>query len=399
MTIDQLRPQTSERAPTGTSPLALAMFLGVAAALFGFMWLFADARMPRYYHDMTPANYGGPQCLKGWVKYDAGWYRDIAESGYYYRGDEEQSSVAFFPAYPLTMRGLQNAFGGNMVTWGIPVTFAAGLVSVVLFHRWAARRFGRRAAVLGTALVCLWPYAFYIYGTVYADAMFLAFVLLAFAFVDAGHNALAGLAGAVATATRPVGVAVLLGLTAVVWEQNRRAGRRPFRQRRDWSVLLAAGGLGAYATYLWVRFGTPFAFAVAEGAPGWDQKSTPATWFKFAYFDRIASFRDQGLLYPINLTAQMLLALSLLLIVIKARDRIGLGRTVYAVTVLAIPLIGSKDFQGLGRYCIAAFPAFGALGYYIAQHISVRMRVLLLVSSTVFLGVLSSAYARGSYVS
>jgi Gpi18-like mannosyltransferase len=379
--------------------MALVIFLGVAAALFGFMSLFADARMPRYYHGVKAAHYGGPQCLKGWVKYDAGWYRDIAEKGYYYKGDAEQSSVPFFPVYPMTMKGLQGAFGGNMVTWGIPITFASGLVSALLFHRWAARRFGRRAALVGTAVLCLWPYAFYIYGTVYADAMFLALVLLAFTFVDAGHTVLAGLAGAAATATRPVGLAVLLGLIAFVWEQNRDAGTRPFRRPRDLGVLLAAGGAASYALYLWVKFGTPFAFAVAEGAPGWDQKSGPATWLKFEYFHRIVNFRNQGLLFPIGLTAQLLLAVLLLFVVIKARARVGLGCTVYAVTVLAIPLIGSKDFQGLGRYCLSAFPAFGALGFYISQHISVRMRVLFFTTSTIFLGVLSSAYARGSYVS
>jgi Gpi18-like mannosyltransferase len=307
--------------------------------------------------------------------------------------------VPFFPVYPLTMKGLQGAFGGNMVTWGIPVTFLSGLLSAWLFHGWAARRFGRRSAMVGTAVLCLWPYSFYIYGTVYADAMFLALVLIAFTFVDAGRTVAAGIAGAAATATRPVGLAVLLGLVAVVWEQNRQAGRRPFCRPRDWGVLLAASGAGAYALYLWVRFGTPLAFAVAEGAPGWDQKSGPSTWLKFEYFHRIVNYRNKGLLYPIGLTAQMLLAFLLLFVAIKARAKLGLGYTIYAVVVLAIPLIGSKDFQGLGRYCLSAFPAFGALGYYLTQHISARTRVLVFTTSTIFLGVLSSAYARGSYVS
>ena len=389
---------SSPSASINPSP-ALLIFLGMAAALFAFMSLFADHRMPRYYNGVKAAEYGGPKCLKGWAKFDAGWYRDIAENGYYYKGNREQSSVAFFPTYPMTMRGVQGAFGGNMVTWGIPITFVCGLVSAILFHRWAARRFGRRPAAVGAALLCLWPYAFYLYGAVYADAMFLAFALMAFSFVNAGHTLLAGLAGAVATATRPMGLAVLVGLVAVVWEQERRENRRPFRQRRDWWVVLAAGGFGAYATYLWVEFGTPFAFAVAEGAPGWDQRSGPRTWLKFEYFTRVVEFRQRGLLYPLNLTAQLLLAVLLLVAAIKARAKLGLGHTVYAITVLAIPLIGSKDFQGIGRYSLAAFPAFGALGFYVSQHLGPRLRTALLLTSVVFLGVLSSAFARGAYVS
>jgi Gpi18-like mannosyltransferase len=378
---------------------ALVIFLGMAVALFGFMSLFADHRMPRYYNGVKPAHYRGPHCLRGWTKFDAGWYRDIAENGYYYKGNREQSSVPFFPTYPMAMRGVQGVFGGNMVAWGIPITFVCGLLSAILFHRWAARRFGRRPAAVGAAILCLWPYAFYLYGAVYADAMFLAFVLMAFSFVNAGHTLLAGLSGAFATATRPVGLAVLLGLIAIVWEKDRRQNLRPFRQRRDWWVVLAAGGLGAYATYLWIEFGNPFAFAVAEGAPGWDQKSTPRTWFKFEYFERVVEFRQRGLLYPLNLTAQLLLAVVLLVATIKARHKLGFGYTVYTVSVLAIPLIGSKDFQGVGRYSLAAFPAFGALGFYVAHYLGPRLRTLLLVTSVVFLGVLSSAFARGAYVS
>jgi Gpi18-like mannosyltransferase len=392
-------PDLSPPAPSINPSPALLIFLGMAAALFGFMSLFADHRMPKYYNGVKAAHYRGPDCLRGWTKFDAGWYRDIAENGYYYRGNREQSSVAFFPTYPLTMRALHAAFGGNMVAWGIPITFVCGLVSAILFHRWAARRFGRRPAAVGAALLCLWPYGFYLYGAVYADAMFLAFVLMAFTFVNAGHTLLAGLAGAVATATRPMGLAVLVGLIAIVWEKDRQSNLRPFRQRRDWWVVLAAGGFGAYATYLWVKFGNPLAFAVAEGAPGWDQNSSPRTWLKFEYFERIVEFRSRGLLYPLNLTAQLLLVVLLLVAVIKARAKLGLGYTLYAISVLAIPLVGSKDFQGLGRYSLSAFPAFGALGFYVAQHLGPRLRTLLLLTSVVFLGVLSSAFARGAYVS
>jgi len=297
------------------------------------------------------------------------------------------------------MRGLHNLFGGDLVTWGIPVTFVCGLLTSVLLYRWCSSRFGSKSAAFATLLLCVWPYAFYLYGAVYADAMFLAFVLLAFTFVDAGHPLLAGVAGAIATATRPVGLAVMLGLAAVVWEQRRRRGLSTTRPSRDWWVLVSAGGIGAYATYLWVTFGNPAAFAVAEGAPGWNQKSKPNTWLKFEYFTRVVQFRRDGLLYPVSLTIQMLLVVLLVVVAVKSRKRIGMGYTVYAVSVLAIPLIASKDFQGLGRYSLAAFPAFGVLGDHLAQRVRARPRVAILAGSVVLLGILSSAYGRGCYVS
>ena len=390
-------PRAMPRAVDALAPVMI--FFGVAAALFPLMARFAYWPMSPVYKSNTQANFAGPHWLEAWARYDAGWYRYIAEHGYYYKGDRAQSSVPFFPAYPLLMRGLHNLFGGDLVTWGIPITFVSGLLSAVLVHRWCLSRFGQKSAALATVLLCVWPYAFYLYGTVYADAMFLAFVLLAFTFVDAGHPLLAGLAGAIATATRPVGLAVMLGLTAVVWEQRRERAVGATHPSRDWWVLVSAGGIGAYATYLWVTFGNPAAFAVAEGAPGWNQKSTPPTWLKFEYFRRVVHFRRDGLLYPIGLTAQMLLVILLLVVAVKARNNIGIGYTVYAVSVLAVPLIASKDFQGLGRYSLAAFPAFAVLGNHLAHHVRVRPRMAILAGSAVSLGVLSSAYACGSYVS
>jgi Gpi18-like mannosyltransferase len=399
MTTTQRQPLAlaSPRAPNALVPVGI--FFGVAALLFPFMARFAFWPMSPVYRGVTQANFAGPRWLEAWARYDAGWYRHIAEHGYYYKGDRAQSSVPFFPAYPLVMRGLHNLFGGDLVTWGIPVTFVCGLLTSVLLYRWCSRRFGPKSAAFATLLLCVWPYAFYLYGAVYADAMFLAFVLLAFTFVDAGHPLLAGVAGAIATATRPVGLAVMLGLAAVVWEQRRRRGLSATRPSRDWWVLVSAGGIGAYATYLWVTFGNPAAFAVAEGAPGWNQKSKPNTWLKFEYFTRVVQFRRDGLLYPVSLTIQMLLVVLLVVVAVKSRNKIGMGYTVYAVSVLAIPLIASKDFQGLGRYSLAAFPAFGVLGDQLAQRVRARPRMAILAGSVVLLGVLSSAYGRGCYVS
>ena len=377
----------------------VGIFFGVAALLFPLLARFAYWTMSPVYKGVTQSNFAGPHWLEAWARYDAGWYRYIAEHGYYYKGNRAQSSVPFFPAYPLAMRGLHNLFGGDLVTWGIPITFVCGLLSAVLVHRWCLPRFGPKSAAIAIVLLCVWPYAFYLFGAVYADAMFLAFVLLAFTFVDAGYPLLAGLAGALATATRPVGLAVLLGLAAVVWEQRRARGLSATRPSRDWWVLVSAGGIGAYATYLWVTFGNPAAFAVAEGAPGWNQKSKPNTWLKFEYFTRVVQFRRDGLLYPISLTIQMLLVVLLIVVAVKARNKIGIGYTVYAVSVLAIPLIASKDFQGLGRYSLAAFPAFGVLGDQLAHRVRLRPRLAILAGSALLLGFLSAAYGRGCYVS
>ncbi len=43
--------------------------------------------------------------FSGWVRWDAGWYRQIAAEGYTYTPGQ-QSTVAYFPGYPLAVRVL-----------------------------------------------------------------------------------------------------------------------------------------------------------------------------------------------------------------------------------------------------------------------------------------------------
>ena len=47
--------------------------------------------------------FDGNEVVGGWCRYDCTWYREIADHGYFYI-EGEQSSVAFFPGYPLVAR-------------------------------------------------------------------------------------------------------------------------------------------------------------------------------------------------------------------------------------------------------------------------------------------------------
>src|SRR5450759_2545636 len=77
---------------------ALTAYLAVAAVL----WAIVATSTRRLAEPPLPRGLGW---LDGWVRYDSGWYHLIATSGYSYTPGK-QSPVAFFPAYPLAMRGL-----------------------------------------------------------------------------------------------------------------------------------------------------------------------------------------------------------------------------------------------------------------------------------------------------
>ena len=105
-----------------------------------------------------------------------------------------------------------------------------GLATLLLFARWCAWRLERRAAMLAVACFALYPYGWFLYGAGYGDALFLALAIGAFVLLEDDHPVLAGLAGAAAAVTRPIGIAVAVGLLLRAIE--RRGGLPASRRQR-----------------------------------------------------------------------------------------------------------------------------------------------------------------------
>ena len=125
---------------------------------------------------------------------------------------------------------------------GTLVTLACGAGVVVLFRRWCDDRVDPVVARMAMITLLLYPYAFYLMGALYADALFLLATISAFLLLERGHPVLAGLAGAVATGARPVGIAVVVGLVAVTLWRKGTVARREGRLRIDLHTLRPADG-------------------------------------------------------------------------------------------------------------------------------------------------------------
>jgi hypothetical protein len=391
--------------------LAMAVVVGTAVVLLLVTHHYGGMRLSvPYLRGVKPSDYGGPEILRGWVRFDAGWYKSIAVRGYDYWGSRRQSAVAFFPLYPLALRGMHGAFGGDPAAWGFVVTILSGFAAIYLLTIWARRHFPEVSSLAIVVTVVSWPFAFYLFGAVYADALFLVLALGAFLLADARHVVWAGLLGALAAATRPVGAVVALGIFLVLRETYGASLRvllrdvrsaSPTTRRRARATLFAMvvpfAGAAAYPAYLWWRFGDALAFVRAEGAPGWEQRAGLHTWLKVEYFRRIATFPSGGVLFPLVLTLHLVLVVVLLVMLWRHRRALSTGYLVFSVGLLAVPLIGSKDFLALGRYGLAAFPAFVALAASVSK-LGRSRQIVLCAGCWGLMVFLASAYARGSYV-
>src|SRR5262245_36669103 len=116
----------------------VTMWAKVWAVLLVVSWASIEVldRHPSY--PKPPAVFRGTQLLEGWFRWDGNWYQLIVQDGYFY-DPAKQSSVAFFPAYPLTVKAV-NAVIGDIILTAILVSLVCGLGATVLVYRWAARR-------------------------------------------------------------------------------------------------------------------------------------------------------------------------------------------------------------------------------------------------------------------
>jgi hypothetical protein len=364
---------------------ALVLFFLIGSVVFAAVWSGARGPIsPAGNQDL--ASYPGSAIFGGWFRYDGRWYDLIVTKGYWFNGPTVQSSVAYFPGYPIVLWILHFVTGISVKLLGSIVTIACGAGVAVLFVSWSRLRATDRVVRIAVITMLLYPYAFYLMGAVYGDALFLVAALGAFVLLERDHAVLAGLAGAVATATRPVGIALIVGLIAItLWRRHviesgdSRLRMRIMWRRLRWSdsgVLLSFGGLLGYMTFLGIRFGHPFAFDEVQQAPGWDQAAGPRTWLKITWFQQIKNlpswFIDwirtgdtatfERVMYAATVIMQGLFVLGFLFLAWQVWRRFGWGYGFYSFALLAIPLLGTKDFQGSGRYLLTAFPCFLALG-------------------------------------
>lgn len=297
------------------------------------------------------------------VAWDSGWYFDIARRGYYYSTDG-QSSVAFFPLYPMLMRAVAWPFGGtDRSLWaaGIIVSCAAFALALVALHRFAERLLGSREAARRAVLyVAVFPFSVFM-TRVYAESVFLLASVLAVSSAYGQRWWRAGLFGACATLARPNGI--LIGLPLVLVAVSDRQGIRQLSMRAA-ALSPVPLALAAFCGFVYLEAGQPFAWLSAQGHwgyflwnPPWQQllkllgRLTKYGPYDYFFVSPMAPFHFFN-----GLAALVFLALTPAVF-----KRLGAPMGSYVLVSLLIPL-SSNSLVGIGRYAAVLFPVFMLLG-------------------------------------
>jgi hypothetical protein len=289
--------------------------------------------------------------IDGLVRWDAEWYASVARDGYQ-SAEGVPSNTAFFPLYPLAIRALTPVVDGTY-TAGIVVGALAGVFSVVLLAVWASNTVAKDVQLAPIALV-LFPASFYLFGVMYAESTFLALALTSFTLVERGRPVAAGLFGALASLTRPVGVFVAIALAIRQLELRRFEPQSEDGRLSGLGVLIAFSGLGAFLITQWSAVGNPFAFLL-EGASTWGHGLDLTTVLK------VQDWTADQSLWPLSIS-QGIVTVAALSMIPVVRRRFGWAYAIYTAGVILVPVILRPTIIGAARYVLVAFPLFAAVG-------------------------------------
>ena len=327
------------------------------------------------------------------LRWDAGWYLQVAQDGYRYipeAGAEAQQNIVFFPAYPIVMRVgalLLGNFQFSYVAAGTLVSLTAFLLALAYLYAFARDEIGDERAPAALWLIAAYPFALF-FGAIYTESLYLVAALGAFHHFRRREFVRAGLWGLAIGLTRPNGglLSVPLALLALApWLPPALAGgrivMRPLSERLSRNVLPAVAaaatcvaGTLLYSVFVWRMTGSPFAWA--SGHAAWGRHYTSLT----TLVTTRASFIGHAGLYeyvarsPYDLL-NVLGAMFVLAAVWPVWRRFGIAYAAF-ILINILPPLTTGGFLSAGRLSSVLFPAF----VWLAAVVPMRQRTAWIVS-------------------
>jgi hypothetical protein len=331
--------------------------------------------------------------------WDAEWFLHIARDGY------NATSAAFFPLYPL----LLHLVGSSLVAGTLLSLVAAGFGATAV-ARIAEPLLGADGASDSVLVLALFPTAF-VFTSLYSDGLFLCFSAASFLAAQRRRPWLAGIAGGLAVATRPVGLALLPALVYLLWPKRARAAWRLV------PLLLLPAALGAFAVYLDRKLDDPWAFRHAQvewhreaatlGPIGGFWDSLRVGWHSSLQILRHLP-RGQGGAEGFVPTDQLAFWNAVHLAVLVAAlaltwiawKRLGPALGLYSASTLVLVLaFPARDFPlvSLPRFVMTDFPLVIAIAALVQGRPSLRTGVLVALGAAS--GIAGIAFSRGVWIS
>ncbi len=319
--------------------------------------------------------------------WDGGWYSSILEQGYQWH-EGVQSSIAFFPLYPL-IAGVFSAILPQM--WSLLVVSNASFFgAVIMLYVLTKKEFGEQVAQKTVAFFSFFPLSF-VYSLAYTESLFLFFALTSVWFLANKRFWGTAFFALAASLTRVQSLLLVFPFAQFLYQYGRGKGKVFY------IIFFPILGSVLYLLYLFGSFGDAFIFFRLGSS--WDIHPTfPLLTVSelFIYAGALSS----GYLHGLALFDSLLLlgSISLLWTSFKLLPRY-LWLYALAVVIFALSTKAGNQhfypFPSLNRYLMVAFPLY-MVAAKLADNTWIFRFIILLF--TIFLIVLSWNFFSGKWV-
>ena len=337
---------------------AIAVFLATRALLILVAFVNGMLRHHAFTHELA--------------QWDGLWYRALANHGYPDHVVHAESTLGFFPLYPITLWLLSHSFIVPIARYeilsttiaGVIVSGIGGLIATVLVGRLAESWWGASAARRAVLLFCLFPGSV-VFSMVYAEGLMIPLAAGCLLALQKRRWLLAGALAALATATEPQALA-LVPACAVAAALELRRNRAALRALL--APALSVVGAASFAAFLWVWTGSPSASLIAQH-DGWDEKTDL---FAVAHLakrvaDQLTQPHFNHPTINLNLVVGLggaLVLICLLALIARNRHEMSVEAIVYTLGIAWLGLT-SEYVPPMPRLLIVAFPAVIVVARYL----------------------------------
>jgi len=308
-------------------------------------------------------------------KWDSGWYQSIAANGYHYVAGA-QSNVAFFPLYPLLVRGV-HLMGLAVPYAGAVVSLACFAATLVMTYLLTRERFNEPVARLACLLLAFFPFSFF-FSQVYTESLFALLTVLTLWLAQRQRWLLAAIATALAGSTRLIGLFLAVVVVGGYLSQHRKELSQ-VKVLGSAIGLLAVCSLGfiAFATYLQMTFGNARVFMEAQRF--WPGRAGGLSGLK-EIARHLMDFHVLSNPYALNLTELVCIVIFGAL-TLYCWLRVSKLWALFCALALVVPLATGTTIS-MNRYVIVLVPCFIAAALWLK---TLDRAVFVLIPSAILL--------------
>lgn len=358
-----------------------------------------------------------PSKLPFWIwsfaNFDGVHYLTIAKNGY-----SAQFTQVFFPFYPFII-GLMNKLFSNVneVVIGLFISNISFIFFIYYFVHLLRLNYKDNSIIWILLFLIFFPTSFY-FGSLYTESLFMLLIISSFYYARKKHWWLAGILGAFASATRPIGI---LLLPALMWEwQKEYRGKyqvlsiKYMNKKLNPNIFLKSMlhttyyllhapilylvplGLIAYMIYLQLTFGDFLYFWHVQPVFGAQRSGNsiillPQVFWR--YIKILISVSFQHLEFWIALWELLFTLFAIYLLFLAHKLKIRTSYLIFSWLSILIPTT-TGTLSSMPRYIVTAFPLFIVLGTISGKY----MKSVLLIISIILMLVFTALFTHGDWV-